>query len=71
MAKRHTYIQNHDGNREWVNEPFTDDAYKSDEYIYLCQHSDGHKTELDIVKIPRSQWEHLVEKVNETLKGFK
>lgn len=71
MAKRITYIQNHDGNREWVSEPFTDDSYKSEEYIYLCQHSDGHLTELDIVKIPRSKWESLVEEVNDALKGFK
>jgi hypothetical protein len=71
MAKRLTYIQNHDGNRVWVNEPFTDDSHTKEEYIYLCQHSDGHLTELDIVKIPRSQWAALVEKVNAALEEFK
>jgi hypothetical protein len=71
MAKRLTYIQNYDGNRGWVLEPFTDEDHKSGDYIFLCQHSDGNATELDIVKIPRHLWDKLVNEVNEKMKDFK
>lgn len=71
MAKRLTYIQNHDGERTWTLPAFNDDEHKSEQYIYLCQHSDGNKTELDIIKIPRSQWNHLVDEVAKALQEFK
>jgi hypothetical protein len=70
LAKRLTYIQNHDGNRRWTIEPFNDGDFNSNDYIYLCQHSDGHLTELDIVKIPRNQWNELVELVSKSLEEF-
>jgi len=71
MAARLTYIQNHDGNRKWIVDRFTDDAHASEQYVCLCQHSDGNVIELDIIKIPRSQWDVLVKNVNEALEGFK
>lgn len=71
MAKRLTYIGNHDGERTWVLPAFNDDEHKADAYIYLCQHSDGNKTELDIIKIPRAQWDHLVGEVAKSLQEFK
>jgi hypothetical protein len=70
MAKRLTYIQNHDGNRGWVIPPFTDEDHKKDDYIFLCQHSDGNATEIDIIKIPRGQWDHLVDAVAKSLQEF-
>lgn len=71
MASRLTYIQNHDGNRKWIIERFSDEDHASKDYIYICQRSDGNVVELDIVKIPRDQWEHLVASVNEAMGEFK
>jgi len=70
MAKRLIYLQNHDGEREWVLDAFTDEDFTKNQYIYLCQHSDGNKTELEIIKIPRSQWSDLVANVEKVLGKF-
>ena len=71
MAKKLTYLQNADGNRKWLLPAFSDDDHKSEDYVYLCQHSDGNKTELDIVKILKSKWDEIALEINEALKEFK
>ena len=69
MAKRLLYIQDDAGRRKWAAPAFNDDAHKAEDYLYLCMHSDGHLTELDLIKLPRVHIPEFIEALKAVANG--
>lgn len=69
MAKRLVYLQDHNGNRVWAVPSFNDDAYKPEDFLYVCMHSDGNATELDIVKLPKVHIQDFIENFHKMVAG--
>lgn len=65
-----TYVQNHDGNRDFFVDAFNDDGEPSTKFVYIVQQKDGMKPEMEILKLPRTMVKEFAEKLLAAVETF-